>query len=383
MRILSALYGTELFGRERENIECFKSLQRLGHQVQVFGSYRAQEGGEAGKLLSQLGLKCGELPFGSHFSIRYFRTMKGYWWLQIKRVYWCSSMMHKKAREFDADVIFLGGTMEFLYLWPFLLFQRRPIIYRVGDAPIWDSPFHKSVMKRLLRKARMVAPVSHYIAEQCAQLLPASRHKTHVIWNIPPSFSQNGQGNTPTPSTPNPLRIVYVGQMTEKKGVRILIQALIDIHPAVPFECRIVGGSQFSSDFEQEMRDLVEANGLANVISFTGRVTDPTPHYEWANLHVAPSLYEEPFGLVIVEAKRAGIPSIVFPRGGMPELVEHQKNGWVCNEATPNALAHAMTQCAQAPLSAWGMAAHQDYLQAFSQERFTKDWMQLLSHLAT
>ena len=323
------------------------------------------------------------LPFGSHFAISYFRTIKGYAKRQFQRVRDCSRMVLKHIRKHDTTAVMIGSHMEYLYLWPSLWANNIAVIYRVGDGPIWDSPFHRFAMKRLLKRATLVSPVSHYIADQCAQLLPSSRQKTHVIWNIPPSFGQKDQCDTHTPSTSNTLRIVYVGQMTEKKGVRVLIQALIDIHPSVPFECRIVGGSQFSSDFEQEIRDLVEANGLADIIIFTGRVPNPTPHYEWANLHVAPSLYEEPFGLVIVEAKRGHIPSIVFPRGGMSELVEHQKNGWVCNEATPDALADAITQCAQSPLSEWGEAAHQNHLQAFSQERFANDWMQLLSHLDT
>ena len=207
--------------------------------------------------------------------------------------------------------------------------------------------------------------------------------KTHVIWNIPPSFGQKDQCDTHTPSHQDTLRIVYVGQMTEKKGVRVLIQALIDIHPSVPFECRIVGGSQFSSDFEQEIRDLVEANGLADVIIFTGRVPDPTPHYEWANLHVAPSLYEEPFGLVIVEAKRGRHPKHCLSARWHVRIGGTPKKWMGLHEATPDALAHAITQCAQSPLSEWGEAAHQHHLQAFSQERFANDWMQLLSHLDT
>jgi len=379
MKILAAQYGTELFGRERENIECYKSFIRLGHSVNVFGSYREEEGGDTGKLLAELGIKCGEMPFGSHFSLSYFRRMKGYWWLQIKRIYWCSNLMRKKAGEMDADAIFLGGTMEFLYLWPFLLFQRRPIIYRVGDAPIWDSWFHKVVMKQLLRKATLIVPVSHFIQNECIKLSRLSETKCQVIWNIPPAFTSEVQ-NQKVKQQSKGLKLVYVGQITENKGVKVLLQALAHIKNH-PFECRIVGGSEFTSLLEKELQDMTESLGLAKKVHFTGRVQDPTPHYAWADLHIAPSTYEEPFGLVIVEAKREGVPSIIFPKGGMPELVKHNENGWICDNVSPRTLANAILTCMDKPLKTWGGRAKKDEEQNFSSQRFDGDWNRILKPL--
>ena len=380
--IIGILYGTELFGRERENIECYKTLQSIGWSTRVFSSYREAGGGAVGRELTRYGLLEGLLPFGSHFALSYFRTIKGYTKRQFQRVRDCSRIVLKHIQEQQPKALLLGSHTEYLYLWPALWWNRIPVIYRVGDGPIWDSPFHMFAMKRLLKRASIVVPVSHFIADQCAQLLPGCQDKTHVIWNIPPSFVSGSSGQSDTSnSIQDTLRIVYVGQMNEKKGVRVLIEALNKIRSTVRFECRIVGGSQFSSDFEKEMHTLVQSLQLSEFISFTGRVPDPTPHYDWANLHIAPSLYEEPFGLVIVEAKRAGIPSVVFPRGGMPELVEHQKNGWVCKEANIDDLAHALIHCVASPLTEWGKAAHEHHLQAFSKERFAQDWVRLMNQL--
>ena len=376
MKILAAQYGTELFGRERENIECYKSFQRLGHDVMVFGSNRAKEGGETGRLLTELGLKCGEMPFGSHFSLSYFLKMKGYWWLQIKRVYWCSILLRTKAREMDADAIFLGGTMEFLYLWPFLLLQKRPVIYRVGDAPPWDSWFHKAVTRTLLRKAKLIAPVSHFIKNECHKLSRLSETKCQVIWNIPPAFTSAKQPFQDS-SKSEGLKLVFVGQITEKKGVKVLLHALAALKEH-SFECRIVGGSEFSGPLEKELHDMTESLGLANMVKFTGRVQDPTPHYAWADVHIAPSIYEEPFGLVIVEAKREGVPSIIFPLGGMPELVKHNENGWICASVSPTRLAEAILSCRDKPLHKWGLNAKEDEEQNFSTQRFDGDWNRIL-----
>jgi len=379
--ILGVLYGTELFGRERENIECYKTLQSLGWRVQVYGSYREPKGGAVGKELSRNGLLAGVLPFGSHFALSYFRTIKGYAKRQVLRILECSKIIREHIRTHQPDAIVLGSHTEYLYLWPALLRNRIPLIYRVGDGPIWDSRFHRFAMKQLLKRATLVAPVSQFIANECERLLPAAADKTKVIWNIPPEFASPMVQHKEESTLLDGLRIVYVGQMTEKKGVQVLIESLSQIRGHVPFECRIVGGSQFSSAFEKDMSALVKSLGLSNLVTFTGRIPDPTPHYNWANLHVAPSLYEEPFGLVIVEAKRAGVPSIVFPSGGMPELVSHQQNGWVCDAADVESLVSAMKHCAQAPLKEWGEKARQNQEEHFSQSRFQEDWTQLLIRL--
>ncbi|MDA9863800.1 glycosyltransferase family 4 protein [Flavobacteriales bacterium] len=378
--LIGVLYGTELFGRERENIECYKTIQSIGWDVQVFGSYREEEGGAVGRQLKAHDLLQGVLPFGSHFALSYFRKIKGYPKKQYQRIRDCSKIVLKHIRHRDPNALFMGSHTEFLYIWPALLLSRVPVIYRVGDGPIWDSTFHRFAMKCLLRRATIVVPVSHFIAKECSLLLPAASHKTSVIWNIPPSFG----GVTHTQDNVHyqkELRLVYVGQMTEKKGVKVLIKALAEIKDVLPIKCRIVGGSQYSSSFEKEMHQLVNGSGLTEYVHFTGRVEDPTPHYSWAHLHIAPSLYEEPFGLVIVEAKRSGIPSIVFPKGGMPELIEHEKNGWVCDDASQESLVSAILACSKKPLNQWGKEALQSQVDVFSGSRFQDEWRTLLSPL--
>lgn len=378
--IVGILYGTELFGRERENIECYKALKSLGFDIKVFGSYREEEGGKVGLELKRLGIFIDLLPFGSHFALAYFRSIKGYWRRQIQRIYNCCRIIKKHIQSQKPIALFMGSHTEYLYLWPLLLFNRIAVIYRVGDGPIWDSQFHKYAMKQLLKRANHIVPVSHFIAEQIKKLEPNCKSKTTVIWNIPPEFHDQHKPRVELDVNPS-LRLLYVGQMTEKKGVGVLIEALIELKTSLKFKCRIVGGSKFSGPFEKEQHRQVIQAGLGDQIEFVGRVDDPTPHYDWANLHIAPSLYEEPFGLVIVEAKRAGIPSIIFPRGGMPELIEHGTNGWVCEQADSQSLADAIRICHSQPLNEWGQQAEKDHSENFSQARFQNDWSKLLEKL--
>jgi glycosyltransferase involved in cell wall biosynthesis len=57
---------------------------------------------------------------------------------------------------------------------------------------------------------------------------------------------------------------------------------------------------------------------------------------------VAPSLVEEGLPLVVMEAKAAGIPSIVFPSGGLPEMIQHGVDGFVCRDKSIGVLVEAL-----------------------------------------
>src|SRR5262249_17320823 len=50
----------------------------------------------------------------------------------------------------------------------------------------------------------------------------------------------------------------------------------------------------------------------------------------------------EAFGIVTVEAKDAGIPSVGTAFGALPELVIHKQNGWVCRDGTAASLAEGL-----------------------------------------
>jgi glycosyltransferase involved in cell wall biosynthesis len=59
-------------------------------------------------------------------------------------------------------------------------------------------------------------------------------------------------------------------------------------------------------------------------------------------LLVAPSLVEEGLPLVVMEAKAAGVPSIVFPSGGLPEMIQDGVDGFICRDKSIAALSEAL-----------------------------------------
>ena len=89
----------------------------------------------------------------------------------------------------------------------------------------------------------------------------------------------------------------------------------------------IVGGSFFGNTNNEDgfIRSLKKkAKCLEDKIFFTGFIPyNNLPDYlQLADIAVLPSMWEEPFGLTIVEAMAAGIPIITTRSGGIPEICE-------------------------------------------------------------
>ena len=115
---------------------------------------------------------------------------------------------------------------------------------------------------------------------------------------------------------------------------------------------------------------------LSSRVVFPGFVEDVPALLRGREVLVAPTLTEEPLGLVVMEAKAAAIPSIVFPSGGLPEMIEHGVDGFVCSDKSVEALAEALALYLEdSSLSARHGAAAFRSLDRFGVREFADRWL--------
>lgn len=144
----------------------------------------------------------------------------------------------------------------------------------------------------------------------------------------------------PAPSKVNwSGRLLCLGRIDRRKGIATAIRALAEL-PEETLE--IVG----SGDDEHlaELKTLAEHLGLMSRVEFR---TLPRPEiadaYRAADAVLFPVTWEEPWGLVPLEAMACGIPVIATGAGGSKEYLEHGKNCLIYEpKASPSALAAAI-----------------------------------------
>jgi D-inositol-3-phosphate glycosyltransferase len=87
----------------------------------------------------------------------------------------------------------------------------------------------------------------------------------------------------------------------------------------------------------------------------------------------------EAFGLVVLEAKVAGIPSVVLQSGALPDLVRHGVDGWVCEAPTAAAIAAALKYYFDDPATRVRHgAAAAAHARTFDREHFARGWREEL-----
>ena len=133
-----------------------------------------------------------------------------------------------------------------------------------------------------------------------------------------------------------------IGQLTPRKGQLELIDAFARAR-ASGATLLIVGAPLFNRDGEYALRleQAAKAPGVAGRVRMLGPRSDIGAIMQALDLLIVNST-TEPFGLVILEAMACGTPVLAAAVDGIPEIIEHGRNGWLVPPKDEGALAEAI-----------------------------------------
>jgi len=127
--------------------------------------------------------------------------------------------------------------------------------------------------------------------------------------------------------------LLFVGRLGKEKNVTFLIKSFQEVSNQIP-DCRLVLVGK--DPLEEELSELCRQQGLENKVIFTGELTrQQIVHcYASSDLFVFPSISDTQ-GLVIGEAKAAGIPVVAIRAFGPAEMVNHGEDGLLTEHSLP------------------------------------------------
>lgn len=145
--------------------------------------------------------------------------------------------------------------------------------------------------------------------------------------------------------------IVTVGRISASKGYEYLLQGFKKLVRFNPYlKLKIIGFPDKSKvKYFQYLKSLVTRYSLNYNVQFAGFCPDIENVLRQARMLVAPSIIEESFGRVIVEAFACGVPVLATKVGGFTEIIEDGKDGILVEPKNSNALADGILKIMNDP----------------------------------
>jgi len=233
------------------------------------------------------------------------------------------SRIHRKLRfqwllwraSRNVDVIVNFGRIDYLHI---AFFRRRPLVFWFQN-PV--SQGEVDFLNRYRQQRRCAVFISKH---QCQNLSNVGRCVIAPNAVDTDFFSYSA-------IAADPPYAVFLGRMTANKGVHVAIASA----RAANIRLRIAGNISNEPGgrayFEKHVRPALCAE-----CEWMGEVDDQQKRVllQGAVALLFPIQWDEPFGIVMIESLACGTPVIAFRRASTPEVIEHGRNGFLCEDVS-------------------------------------------------
>ena len=375
IKVLVLFGGSHLFGQERANIEVMRTIREVGAKVRFITDKR-HAGGEVERALGRLAFSFARARFTVHW--HYALRRPRYLLSNIFALASTAWHLVREARRWQPTHLYVMNWNFFASAFLGFRVLRLPLIFRAGDTLPDHSPFHDWLTRQLLRRTQVMVCNSEFLARDMARL-GISPERVRVIHNHPPRREPPDPGEQ-LPKTFGGVTLLFIGQIARHKGVAVLVEAVRRLlGTGNQINLWLAGESTWGDPLQEQLQSEVRKEGLDERIIFLGKRHDIPALLQRCDIHVCPSIVDDPSPNVIVEAKQEGVPSVAFPVGGIPELLEHKKDGYLCRDATTEALIEGLNyfmQDAEARKAA-GQFARESFDRDFGFPRFQRQWAEV------
>lgn len=327
-------YGVPTGGAEIMTIALRDELRRRGHDARLFSSSAAH-------------------PSVTQMADYVCRGTRSRWRTVLQTVNpWAAWRLRQVLAEFRPQVVHVilfltqlsPAILPLLKAWPTVYYAvwyraicptgtkllpsgqtcTRPagrVCWQEGCLTPWDwvlRMIQTAMLRRWRSVFRHIVPCSKIVGQRLRMDgMPTQTPIWHGVVERPARPPQAG-----------PPMIAYAGRLVREKGVDVLIRAFASLATShAGAGLMIIGDGPERAALEQLAGEL----GVGRRTTFYGFLpqAEAERHLDQAWAQVVPSLWAEPFGLVAAEGLMRGTAVVASATGGLAEIVQHGKTGWL------------------------------------------------------
>jgi len=210
----------------------------------------------------------------------------------------------------------------------------------------WQNGFYRIIEKEYLKSVDGFIFNSRTTKAAVNELIG---HGKPAIVAFPPTdrFTRaSSEEEIKARASQSPFRILFLGNLIERKGLHTLLKALGLTPSGVHLD--IVGSETTEPAYARKMRKIAASNRLSSIVTFHASL-DKEPlieKFRQAHVLVVPSSYEG-FGIVYLEGMCFGLPAIGTTAGAAGEIIEHEKTGFLIQPGDHESLAAFISSLAK------------------------------------
>lgn len=324
-------------------------------------------------------------------------------WYYLGYAYQVANDLKKK----QCDIVHVCNFSQFIPIIKSLNPAIKIVLHMQCE---WLSQIDPAIIEPRLESSDMILGCSEYIISKVRQGFPAFVDRCHAVYNgVDVNHFICAQ-----PAARNPKKLLFVARVSPEKGVHVLLNAfeeVVKLYPDVDLD--IVGPAglvpyefvlQLSDDDKVSKLasfygNRIKAGGIdylaylkehlspevIDKVSFLGYVVHSrlADLYRNTDVFVFPSVWDEPFGMPIVEAMATEVPVVATRGGGITEIIEDGKTGVLVERGNAAELAKAILTLLQDDQlrEKMGKAARQRAVEYFSWEQTSAKLLMLFESL--
>ncbi len=240
-----------------------------------------------------------------------------------------------KRKQYEVVIVHHEGTGIYLFYLMLLYCFRKIKFIKYLHCSFEGEYFYQGkvlkdkidyfFLKKVLKKSDGIVAVSEYVKRSYYENFVHNTDKIKVIYNgirITQKTGETFKGQVKD----EPLQFLYIGRLVEVKGIHLLLYAMKDL---IAFgknvKLDILGDGPLRFEYEELTRNL----GLTEKVHFYGYRLDKQEFFDRAHVFIYPSIWQEAFGISIVEALSQGILCVASDGGGIPEIISDGKDGFL------------------------------------------------------
>ena len=251
----------------------------------------------------------------------------------------------RKSKQIQIVVAHHAAPMEYVYLiWAKKRLDSdiKTIIYAHGNAvDMWranrkGAAIRKKILKAAIKHADQIIAVSKSVKRSLEQYFDVSKGKIDVVYNgvdlrrfRPEEISKRRT---------DCVQFIYVGRLIEEKGVQFTLKALSELPSELKWSFQIVGDGPYRETLEAYCNQL----GLKDKVCFLGTRQDVPDLLSRADVFIHMPVWEEGFGITIIEAMAMGLLCICSDNGAIPEIIKNYDNGILVKKNDTVELTHIL-----------------------------------------